>query len=130
MCRVVACSRGAGERYGIESTRMPGMTSSNAPHSQPTATEHAESVDGLERIVGTGRVESASGTEKRAHGPLVYSNQERGSVAHCAFYYSILRLATRIAATGAHSASIAGPLRFRDWKLARHALPQRAQALA
>src|SRR5947209_3992679 len=35
-------------------------------------------------------MESACGTEKRAHGPLVNSNQERGYVAHCAFYYSIL----------------------------------------
>src|SRR5882757_2102930 len=95
MCRVVACGRGArsaaGKRYGIETTRMPGMASSNASHSQPTAPERAESVDGLERIVGTGRMESTCGTEKRAHGPLVYSNQERGNVAHCAFYCSISR---------------------------------------
>src|ERR1700730_1749072 len=80
-------SRGAlyavGERYGIESTRMPWMASSQALQGQPTAPEHAEPVDGLERIVGTGRMESACRTEKRAHGPLVNSNQERGDVAHC-----------------------------------------------
>lgn len=86
MCRMVAGSRGVGcavgPRYGIEATRMPRMASSNAPHSQPTASEQTEPVDCLERILRTRRMESACGTEKRAHGPLVNSNQEGGYVAH------------------------------------------------
>src|ERR1700730_14293510 len=76
-------------RHGIETTLMPRMASSKALHSQPAAPEHAESVDGLERVVGTGRMESACGTEKRAHGPLVYANQERGNEAHSSFYFSV-----------------------------------------
>src|SRR5882724_4378545 len=92
-------SRGAqcavGEWHWIESTRMPWVASSQALHGQPAAAEHAEPVDGLERIVGTGRMESASGTEERAHGPLVDSDQERGDVAHCSFtfFQSVARLA-------------------------------------
>lgn len=86
MCRMVAGSRGVGcavrPRYGIESTRMPRMASSNALHSEPTASEWTEPVDCLERIVGTRRMKSACGTEQRADGPLVNSNQERGYVAH------------------------------------------------
>jgi hypothetical protein len=62
-------------------------------------------------------MESACGTEKWAHGPLVNSNQERGNVAHCAFYYSILILTTRRIVT-------------LQIKLACYALPQRAQTLA
>jgi hypothetical protein len=121
MCRMIAdgrgrhnrgrCSRGAqcvaGERHGIESTRMPGMASSQALHSQPTASEHTESVDGLERIVGTGRMESACGTEERAHGPLVDSNQERGNVAHCSFTF--FQSATRLACSSGRGASFARP---------------------
>jgi hypothetical protein len=121
MCRVVAGGGGVlcavGPRYWIETTRMPRMASSYAPQAQPAASERAEPVDCLERIVGTGRMESACGTEKRAHGPLVNSNQERGNVAHCAFYYSILILTTRRIVT----------LRI---KLACYALPQRAQTFA
>ena len=88
MCRMIAGCRTVGLRYGIETTRMPWMASSDALRSQPAASERTEPVDGFERIVGAGRMESACGTEKRAHGPLVNSNQERGNVAHCAFYYS------------------------------------------
>jgi hypothetical protein len=54
------------------------MASSKALQSQPTAAEQTEPVESLERIVGTGRMESASRTEERAHGPLVDSDQERG----------------------------------------------------
>ena len=121
MCGVVAGGGGAacavGPRYGIETTRMPWMASSDALHCQPAASERAEPVDCLERIVGTGRMESACGTEKRAHGPLVNSNQERGNVAHCAFYCSILTQTTSRIATS-------------RIKLACHAFPQRVQALA
>ena len=84
-----------------------GVASPEALYCQPTAPEHAESVDRLERVVGTGRMESACGTEKRAHGPLVYSNQERGNEAHCSLW--------------SHGRRV---------KLARYALPKRAQALA
>src|SRR3569833_2067468 len=94
MCRVVACGRGGCRaqrlRYGIEATRMPRMASPNALHSQPTAPDRSESIECLEGVVGTGRMESACGTEKRAHGPLVDPNQECGDVAHGAFYFSIL----------------------------------------
>ena len=116
MCGMIADgwgrrSRGAvyvvGERHGIESTWMPWVASSQALHGQPTAPEHAESVDGLERIVGTGRMESASGTEERAHGPLVNSNQERGDVAHCSFTF--FQSATRLACNSAGGASFARP---------------------
>src|ERR1700737_1373682 len=104
MCLMIADGRGrqsrgadcgVGERHGIESTRMPWVAASKTLHGQPTAPEYAEPVDGLERIVGTGRMESAGGTQERAHGPLVDSNQERGDVAHCSFtfFHSATRLA-------------------------------------
>src|SRR4051794_10750493 len=92
MCRMITDSRAAlpsagrsaecaiGQRHGIETTRMPRMASSQASHRQPTAAEQAEPVDRLERIVGTGRMESACGTEQWADGPLVYTNQESGNV--------------------------------------------------
>src|SRR5438270_491649 len=96
----------ADERHGIESTRMPRVASSKTLHSQPTASEHAESVDGLERVVGTGRMESACGTEKRAYGPLIDSNQERGNVAHCSFTF--FQSATRLAWSSVPGASFAG----------------------
>jgi hypothetical protein len=63
------------------------MASSDTLHAKPTAPEQTEPVDGLERVMGTGRIESACGTEKRAHGPLVNSNQERGNEAHGLFIY-------------------------------------------
>jgi hypothetical protein len=91
------------------------MASSNALDSQPATSEQTEAIDGLERVVGTGRMESACGTEKRAYGPLVDSDQERGNVAHRAFFYSIVLLTPRAPRSAVN--------------LACHALPQRAQAL-
>src|SRR5882724_9447652 len=106
MCRMIADGRGAGDgRHGIESTWMPWVASSKALHSQPTASEDAEPVDGLERKVGTGRMESASGTEERADGPLINSNQERGNVAHCSFTF--FQSATRLACSSVPGASFA-----------------------
>jgi len=96
-----------GEWHGIESARMPWVASSQALHGQPTAPEDAESVDGFERIVGTGRMKSACGTEKRAHSPLVNSNQERGDVAHCSFTF--FQSATRLACSSGRGASFARP---------------------
>jgi len=114
MCLVIADGRGRHsrgaqcavcERHWIESTRMPWVASSKALHGQPTTPEHAETVDGLERIVGTGRMESACGTEERAHGPLIDSNQERGDVAHCSFTF--FQSATRLACSSGPGASFA-----------------------
>src|SRR6266702_441892 len=84
---------------------MPWVASSKSLHRQPTAPEYAESVDGFERIVGTGRMESACGTEERAHGPLVDSDQERGDVAHCSFTF--FQSATRLACSSGPGASLA-----------------------
>src|SRR3954469_7966207 len=89
MCRMITDGRGgrwAALRDGIETTRMPRMASSQASHRQPAAAEQAEPVDRLERIVGTGRMESACGTEQRADGPLVYTNQECGNVPRCSHW--------------------------------------------
>ena len=130
MCRVVAGSRGGccavGLWYGIETTRMPWMASPDALRCQPAASERAEPVDSLERIVGTGRMESACGTEKRAHGPLVNSNQERGNVAHCAFYYSILIL--RGAATSRHGSNLPVTLFHSALRLSRSSAPVASRA--
>src|SRR5882757_4635373 len=127
MCRMIACGRDTRcvtrTRYGIEATRMPWVASSNALRGQPAASEQTEAIDGLERIVGTGRMESACGTEKRAHGPLVDSNQERGNVAHYAFYCSILRRTPRVPFFSETPRAPRSAVKF-----ACHALPQRAQA--
>src|ERR1700738_1619750 len=105
MCRVIADGRAIGVRHGIETTRMPWVASPEALYCQPTAPEQAEPVDGFRSIVGTGRMETACGTEERAHGPLVYSDQERGNVAHC--WFTFFHSATRLACRSAGAASLA-----------------------
>jgi hypothetical protein len=109
MCRVIADRRSAGcavrEWHGIETTRMPRVASPKTLDSQPTASEQTEPVDGLERIVGTGRIKSASGTEERAYGPLVDSNQGRGNVAHCSVTF--FQSASRLACNSDRAASLA-----------------------
>ena len=94
MCRMVAGSRGVGcAVYRGTGLKPPGchgwhrpmrFTVNQPPRNRPNR------LIALERIVGNRTDGIACGTEKRAHGPLVNSNQERGYVAHCAFYYSIL----------------------------------------
>src|SRR5262249_48615304 len=89
-------------RYGIEATRMPRMAASQALHRQPATTQKTEALNGLEGIVGTGRMEPASGTEQWADGPLIYPDQQRGQEAHCSLTF--FHIETRLACNSGRAA--------------------------
>ena len=75
------------ESFRLHQHELPGVDLIVSARSRAKDAPPPELHASLERIVGTGRMKSASGTEERAHGPLVDSNQERGEVAHCSFTF-------------------------------------------
>jgi len=53
-------------RYLVDTPGMPGMTTQQAPHPHVTAAQYAETLDGSNRVTGTGRVETTVVTQPGA----------------------------------------------------------------
>ena len=96
----------AGHRHGVEPARVPGMTTGEAPERERAATEHAKAQQRFQRVLRAARMETARGTEQRANGPLIQTDQERGDVAQCSltFFHSAARLSRPAVAEAARAA--------------------------
>lgn len=62
-------------RHGIEPAGVPGMTAAETTQRQPAATQEAITLDGDGGILGTGRMETAMGAEKRTDGAAIKMDQ-------------------------------------------------------
>src|SRR5579871_3355654 len=69
-------------RHGIKAALVPWMTTAESPYCQPAPAQDAEPLDGLRRIVRTGRMEPARGPEHRAQRPLVNPDEDDDEESH------------------------------------------------
>src|SRR6185437_15574261 len=86
-------------RHRVVSARMPWMAATDAADRKPTAAQYAEAPDRLQRVLRARRMETACGTEQRAHRPLVQPDQDLGNEAHCSVTLS--QRASRLAMSSA-----------------------------
>src|SRR6185312_16519135 len=104
------------------------MTAADAANREPTAAQHPEPLDRLQRVLRARRMEAASRTDQRAHRPLVQPDQDLGNEAHCSVTLSqrLSRLAVssalrapRARARALTTMSRAGSCLWRSRKLSR-----------
>jgi len=67
----------------IETAGMKGMAPAEPAQCEPAAAPHAMKLEGFERVIRAGGIETATAPEIRAQCELVKADQELGDDAHC-----------------------------------------------
>ena len=71
-------------RRRIVAAGVKGMTLAQAAQAEPAAPQRTVRVNGLERVVRAGGIETAAAPDERAQRALVGADQEPGDEPHCA----------------------------------------------
>src|SRR5689334_4406075 len=72
-----------GARGRIEAARMKGMTPAEPAQREPAAAPHAVKLNGLERVIRAGGIETATAPQIGAQRNLIETDQELGDDTHC-----------------------------------------------
>src|SRR5687767_14955833 len=96
-------------RDRIESAFVPGVTAGNSFQGEPGAAQGSMGLDGLERIVRTGRIETATRPEQRTQDQLVCADQNFQDEAHelATRFQRVARLARKLVAGASRAGNFA-----------------------